>query len=97
MIKRCVDLPVALLVTLLLLPVIVATAIAVRYRLGSPILFKQVRPGRAMKPFTMLKFRTMTNDLDHTKGGCCLMKSDSRLLASCCEGLASMSCRNYSM
>ncbi|NHN29392.1 sugar transferase [Paenibacillus agricola] len=65
MIKRCIDLPVALLATLLLLPVILATAIAVRYKLGAPILFRQVRPGRAMKPFTMLKFRTMTNEVDH--------------------------------
>jgi lipopolysaccharide/colanic/teichoic acid biosynthesis glycosyltransferase len=65
MIKRCVDLPVTLLLVLLLLPVIVATAIAVRFKLGSPILFKQSRPGREMKPFTMLKFRTMTDALDH--------------------------------
>ncbi|MCU6794226.1 MULTISPECIES: sugar transferase [Paenibacillus] len=64
MIKRCLDLPTALVLTLLLLPVMIVTAIAVRFKLGSPILFRQLRPGKEMKPFTLLKFRTMTDGVD---------------------------------
>ncbi|OMF13674.1 UDP-galactose phosphate transferase [Paenibacillus sp. FSL H7-0331] len=62
--KRCLDLPTALVLTLLLLPVMIVTAIAVRFKLGSPILFRQLRPGKEMKPFTLLKFRTMTDGVD---------------------------------
>ena len=42
-------------------PVLVATAVVVRVRLGSPVLFRQVRPGLGARPFEMLKFRTMTD------------------------------------
>jgi lipopolysaccharide/colanic/teichoic acid biosynthesis glycosyltransferase len=66
MIKRCIDLPVSLILALLLMPVYFIVAILVRIKLGSPVLFKQMRPGRNMKPFTMLKFRTMTNQTDDT-------------------------------
>lgn len=41
-----------------------ATAILVRYKLGSPILFKQQRPGLHGKPFYLYKFRTMTDERD---------------------------------
>jgi sugar transferase EpsL len=45
----------------LALPVLISTAAAVRIFLGSPILFRQVRPGLHGRPFTLYKFRTMTN------------------------------------
>lgn len=44
---------------ILLLPVMAATAVAIRLSLGRPVLFKQVRPGLAGQPFTLVKFRTM--------------------------------------
>ena len=44
-----------------LFPVIVGTALVVRRKLGSPVLFRQVRPGLGGRPFEMVKFRTMTD------------------------------------
>lgn len=51
----------------LLSPVLLATAILVRTKLGTPILFRQLRPGRHGRPFTLVKFRTMCNGVD--RGG----------------------------
>jgi lipopolysaccharide/colanic/teichoic acid biosynthesis glycosyltransferase len=48
----------------LLSPVLAATALAVRLRLGSPVLFRQERPGLHGRPFTMYKFRTMRDGVD---------------------------------
>jgi lipopolysaccharide/colanic/teichoic acid biosynthesis glycosyltransferase len=45
---------------LLLSPVIAFVAVLVRVLLGSPVFFMQIRPGRHAKPFTLLKFRTMS-------------------------------------
>ncbi|AKH17011.1 hypothetical protein SY84_07990 [Deinococcus soli (ex Cha et al. 2016)] len=41
---------------------LILLALLVRFKLGSPVLFKQVRPGLAGQPFTMYKFRTMTDE-----------------------------------
>jgi sugar transferase EpsL len=57
--KRLLDLSVSASALLLLLPVIAIVALAVRWRLGSPILFRQHRPGLHGRPFIILKFRTM--------------------------------------
>jgi len=59
--KRLLDIAVAAGLLILLLPVLAVLALAVRAKLGSPVLFRQTRPGRDAKPFGMLKFRTMTN------------------------------------
>ena len=45
-------------------PVFMVTAVLVRYRLGAPVLFKQMRPGIHGKPFIMYKFRSMTDQRD---------------------------------
>lgn len=45
-------------------PIIAVLALQVRWRLGSPVLFRQQRPGYQGEPFTILKFRTMTTALD---------------------------------
>jgi lipopolysaccharide/colanic/teichoic acid biosynthesis glycosyltransferase len=60
--KRSSDLLVALLALLLLALPLLALAWWIRRKLGSPVLFRQVRPGLNGKPFTMLKFRTMTEE-----------------------------------
>ena len=58
--KRPLDVAIALLLILLLSPVFLFLAVAVRWSLGSPILFRQQRPGLDARLFTLVKFRTMT-------------------------------------
>ena len=62
--KRALDVAASGAGLLVLSPVLLATAVAVRVGLGSPILFRQVRPGRDGQPFEMLKFRTMLDARD---------------------------------
>ena len=64
MLKRTFDLIASLLGLTLLSPVLIIVALLVRMKLGSPVLFRQVRPGLNGKPFEMMKFRTMTNEKD---------------------------------
>nr|WP_169086936.1 sugar transferase [Paenibacillus sp. PL91]MBC9203181.1 sugar transferase [Paenibacillus sp. PL91] len=64
MIKRLFDLIVSSILLLALSPVIAVTAILVRIKLGSPIVFKQQRPGKHGVPFYVYKFRTMTSEKD---------------------------------
>lgn len=59
--KDLVDRLAALIALLLLLPFLIVVAVMVRSRLGTPVLFRQKRPGRGERPFQLLKFRTMTN------------------------------------
>lgn len=58
-IKRGLDLGIALPLLVLTLPVQAGVAAAVRWKHGSPVLFRQLRPGRDTAPFELLKFRTM--------------------------------------
>ena len=62
--KRIFDFFVSGISLLLLSPVIVGVAVLVRLKLGSPVIFKQERPGKNEKIFTMYKFRTMTDERD---------------------------------
>ena len=66
MIKRLIDIIVAAAALLLLSPVLLVLAVLIRLRLGSPVLFRQQRPGRHGRPFMMLKFRSMTDERDST-------------------------------
>jgi len=59
MLKRFLDIVGSALGLVLLSPVIVVLAILIRRKLGSPVLFRQVRPGLGGKPFEMVKFRSM--------------------------------------
>lgn len=62
--KRIFDLALVIPGSVVLLPVLIIVALLVRFKLGSPMLFKQIRPGLREKPFTILKFRTMTDERD---------------------------------
>jgi sugar transferase EpsL len=59
LIKRCIDRPGAVILLVLSAPLWLAVAIAIRVSLGSPVLFRQVRPGLGGCPFALFKFRTM--------------------------------------
>lgn len=62
--KRAFDILFALLWLVAFSPLLLAVALLVRLRLGSPILFTQLRPGKDARPFRMVKFRTMTDARD---------------------------------
>lgn len=62
--KRAFDVVAAAGALVAASPVLAATAVVVRARLGKPVLFRHVRPGRDGLPFTMLKFRTMSDARD---------------------------------
>ena len=63
-IKRPQDLVLSLAALIILIPVLIAVAVLVRIKLGSPVLFTQKRPGLNEKIFKMYKFRTMTDEKD---------------------------------
>lgn len=63
-IKRCLDFLLSLCGIIVLSPVLAVLAVLVRVKLGSPVLFKQERPGKDEKIFTLCKFRTMTDARD---------------------------------
>ncbi|MCZ6457006.1 MAG: sugar transferase [Actinobacteria bacterium] len=60
--KRLFDVIGASLALILLSPLIAAVAAIVRIQIGSPIFFRQLRPGRNSEPFEIIKFRTMTDE-----------------------------------
>ncbi|MFD1348013.1 sugar transferase [Oceanobacillus caeni] len=62
--KRAMDLILSLIAIIVLSPVFLIIAIFIRTKLGSPVLFKQERPGLNEKIFMMYKFRTMTDERD---------------------------------
>lgn len=64
MIKRLFDIFASFFGLVVLSPVIAIVAWKIRKNLGSPVLFKQVRPGKDTKPFQMVKFRTMRDAVD---------------------------------
>lgn len=63
-VPRFVEFAVAAAILVVLSPLIAVTAIAVRICLGSPVLFRQMRPGLRGEPFELVKFRTMTDARD---------------------------------
>jgi sugar transferase EpsL len=78
MIKRLFDLLVSCTLLLIMSPIILLTAIMVRFKLGTPIVFKQKRPGLHGAPFYVYKFRTMTDEKDSLGH---LLPDDIRLTA----------------
>ena len=63
-IKRILDIISSLLAIIILSPLLAVTAVLVKTKLGSPVLFKQERPGKDEKIFTLMKFRTMIDERD---------------------------------
>ncbi len=75
-IKRPLDVFLATLAIIILSPVLLVTAILVRFKLGSPVLFTQERPGLDGKIFKLYKFRSMTDKKDRDGK---LLPDDERL------------------
>lgn len=67
-IKRVFDFLAALMALLILWPLMLVVAVLVRFRLGSPVLFCQQRPGLNGRPFMMYKFRTMISKTHDEQG-----------------------------
>lgn len=74
--KRPMDFILVLLAIVVLSPIFIIVAILVRIKLGSPVIFKQKRPGKDEKIFTLYKFRTMTDKKDENG---ILLSDDVRL------------------
>ena len=64
MLKRLFDITVSALLLILLLPVIILVSVLIGLTMGSPILFRQMRPGLYGEPFEVYKFRTMSEQVD---------------------------------
>jgi sugar transferase EpsL len=64
MMKRLIDLVLGIILLLLLSPIILIVALAVLLSLGSPVFFRQTRPGLNGVPFILIKFRTMSTTQD---------------------------------
>ncbi|MCY8270335.1 sugar transferase [Bacillus sonorensis] len=75
-VKRVFDLVSAIVLLLVLSPAMIVTACVIRWKIGSPVLFRQTRPGLNGKPFTLYKFRTMTDERD---GAGNLLSDEKRL------------------
>ncbi len=76
--KRAMDLILVLATSPVWLPALALVALVVRLRLGSPVLFAQTRPGLGGRPFTLRKFRTMTDERGPDKA---LLPDEQRLPA----------------
>lgn len=86
-IKRPQDFCCALAATIVLSPIMLVTAIAVRFKLGSPVLFTQERPGKDGKIFKLYKFRSMSDAKDEFGN----LKSDEERLGTFGKKLRSTS------
>jgi len=75
--KRPMDFILSLIAIIVLSPVLLITALLVRIKLGSPVIFKQKRPGLNGKIFTLCKFRTMTDERDSSGN---LLPDETRLI-----------------
>lgn len=76
--KRLLDIILSLLVIILFSWLYIIVAILVKFKLGSPVIFKQPRPGMNEKVFNMYKFRSMTDERDENGN---LLPDDVRLTA----------------
>ncbi len=75
-IKRILDFLLSLIAFIVLMPIMIIIYLLVRVKLGRPAIFKQERPGKDEKIFTLYKFRTMTDEKDENGS---LLSDDKRL------------------
>lgn len=66
-IKRFLDILISLCLIILLSPIYIILYFLVKAKLGTPVIFKQKRPGKDNKIFTLYKFRTMTDEKDEKR------------------------------
>ena len=78
-VKRFLDILISLLVLILLSPVLLLTAVAIKLDSKGPVIFKQTRLGLHGKEFTILKFRSMVQNAEHTGSGVYSDKKDARV------------------
>jgi lipopolysaccharide/colanic/teichoic acid biosynthesis glycosyltransferase len=78
MLKRAIDIAVSAGALVVLAPLLLAVAALVRWKLGRPVLFRQVRPGLSGLPFELVKFRSMTDARDEDGN----LRSDAARLTS---------------
>ncbi|WP_416150490.1 sugar transferase [Salipaludibacillus sp. HK11] len=64
MLKRMMDIFLSLIMLVIFSPLMLFVALIIKIKIGSPVFFKQERPGYVGKPFTLMKFRTMTMEKD---------------------------------
>ncbi len=76
MLKRVFDFVVTLVLLVPAMPLMATIAVLVRFNMGAPVLFRQVRPGFKGRPFVLYKFRTMTDDRDEEGN---LLSDEARL------------------
>ncbi|MCY8003868.1 sugar transferase [Bacillus haynesii] len=74
--KRFFDLALSVILLIALSPAMILTACLIRWKIGSPVLFRQTRPGLNGEPFTLYKFRTMTDERDEAGN---LLSDEKRL------------------
>jgi lipopolysaccharide/colanic/teichoic acid biosynthesis glycosyltransferase len=89
--KRVIDLILGIVLFVVLFPVLLIVAFLVRVMLGSPVLFRQTRPGRNARPFELIKFRTMTDE------NCCPIHKGCPRLAVCYVRQVWMNSPSYGM
>lgn len=78
-VKRLLDIVISLLVIVILSPVFLITAIAIKLTSPGPVIFKQRRIGLGGKEFNIYKFRSMTQNAEHTGSGVYSGRSDTRV------------------
>lgn len=66
MTKRLLDVLLSLSALIILVPVVLTLAVLVRLKIGSPVFFRQTRPGKKSRPFEIIKFRTMSDQTDES-------------------------------
>src|SRR3989338_7980394 len=62
LVKRTMDIFISLSVLVIMVPLLLVLASLIRVKLGTPVFFRQTRPGLQAKPFNMIKLRTMTDE-----------------------------------